>query len=793
MFITITLSDISEQVEVGINTTVKDLKIQFGEEAGFDPECFFLYFEGDRLQNHRTILGYGISADTEIEAQLDQKAVATKRLEAKGYNVTLKDLEELIRSGKCTDDDVDDYYSVLGFDEIKRGYRNTLITTACSSQSYSIIKKLIEFGLNVNELNPHWAYSSAYQNKNPLMIAALDSFDNSFFVAEFLLSLPQTDVGYRDARRQTALHGAAYTSDWDLMRLFLSKGASPSMTCKLGNTPLHVAVQQSEPSHRCIVLLVIEGAPIDLLNNEGHSALHIACCKGHSDSIEALLREGASASILTPNRETPLMLAADRRDIDKTSFCLLIECSSQVLNSTDRKGNTVLHTACKSGNRVLINLLIEEGADWSIENDDFQTPFNLVCKNPSEYTTDIMGDITSSVGEIRLSSKEHVNKESLFAACEAADVACIRVILSKFPHFINATDAFGYSCLQLLLRDENLFFGKTAYIPACFDLLLKYNINIHNKTEKGENAFLTACKSRSSGTVIIERLLNLGCDPRCVSNAGNTALLYATRGKGNLSIAKWLLNSRSQDVNKAANDNTTALYHILMSYPFEQEASMECFELALRIGGCPNTRADRSLFEIAAGTFNQKALKLLISHGGRVNAADGGNIMQSVLLHTYKKRESESPHNPYDMDIELERKVLCLKLLLEAGLDPNATVQSKPAIAVACERLDIHFVKPLLAHSASVTISGLPLLKRVFAAGSRKAKTDEAIKLLDLLLDEGCSLKGLDCSSGRSLWTALFTSENIAANLRNGSNQPALRKSNLLYRSRKQHSWDFRK
>ena len=110
--------------------------------------------------------------------------------------------------------------------------------------------------------------------------------------------------------------------------------------------------------------LVQLGAPLDLVNEDGMSALHWACIQGHAAVAEALLDgkfegRGAAIDLQDRNGSTPLTLAS-MWGHESVVRLLLARGANVALRSGG--GITALGWARSQGNAVVVALLEASGA-----------------------------------------------------------------------------------------------------------------------------------------------------------------------------------------------------------------------------------------------------------------------------------------------------------------------------------------------------------------------------------------------------------------------------------------------
>lgn len=92
-----------------------------------------------------------------------------------------------------------------------------------------------------------------------------------------------------------ALLTAALVGDFEACRLLLERGADPNQQDELGRTPLMIAIQEGLGVSFLADLLVQFGANINLLDQEGDSALDLAIFYKHDEAVQLLRVRGATS------------------------------------------------------------------------------------------------------------------------------------------------------------------------------------------------------------------------------------------------------------------------------------------------------------------------------------------------------------------------------------------------------------------------------------------------------------------------------------------------------------------
>ncbi len=117
--------------------------------------------------------------------------------------------------------------------------------------------------------------------------------EGSFQAADVLVAHPQLQIDAANAAGETPLMMAALRGHLDWCRRLLDRGAK--LEPANGWTPLHYAA--SGPEHRVVRLLLDRGAPIDALSPERRTPLMMAALYGSEDSVGLLLSRGANPGL----------------------------------------------------------------------------------------------------------------------------------------------------------------------------------------------------------------------------------------------------------------------------------------------------------------------------------------------------------------------------------------------------------------------------------------------------------------------------------------------------------------
>ncbi|TXI94382.1 MAG: ankyrin repeat domain-containing protein [Burkholderiaceae bacterium] len=158
------------------------------------------------------------------------------------------------------------------------------------------IKKMIEQGVNPNLFEPA-------RGETALMLAVRE---DAYKVFEFLISHPETDLNLRATNGDTALMLAAYLGKVDWVAELINAGAQVNQT---GWTALHYAAAIGD--EQIIAVLLEHHAYIDAESPNKTTPLMMAARKGELPAVKLLVQEGADLQLTNMLGLTALDFARD--------------------------------------------------------------------------------------------------------------------------------------------------------------------------------------------------------------------------------------------------------------------------------------------------------------------------------------------------------------------------------------------------------------------------------------------------------------------------------------------------
>ncbi|CAB1445096.1 unnamed protein product [Pleuronectes platessa] len=204
------------------------------------------------------------------------------------------------------------------------------------------------------------------------------------FITQHLIELfPKEVLDIQNNLYQSPLHLATYLNLIDVVKKLVEKGASLELQDQDGNTALHVACQHGQTE--CANEMTRDVSPsklapvLETQNWRGLACLHLAALNRQHPIMKLLIKKGADLNIQEgTSGKTALHLAVELHDIK--SVKLLLSRGANV-DAAMFNGCTPLHLAVGRQDAPIANLLCQSGADTMLRNMEDETALDLADGN----------------------------------------------------------------------------------------------------------------------------------------------------------------------------------------------------------------------------------------------------------------------------------------------------------------------------------------------------------------------------------------------------------------------------
>ncbi|XP_071085551.1 serine/threonine-protein phosphatase 6 regulatory ankyrin repeat subunit A-like [Haliotis cracherodii] len=191
-----------------------------------------------------------------------------------------------------------------------------------------------------------------------------------------ILEAGWVDVNSRGGDSLTPVISATLRGHRKVVELLVSEGADVSLVNVYGDNILHLACMGG---HMETVKFVLSLNLVDI-NSRGlrsRTPVMKAALKGHREVVELLVSDGADVSLVNVYGDNTLHLACRRGHIETAKFVLSLNLVD--INSRGWRSRTPVMRATVVGHREVVELLVSEGADVSLVDDDGNNIFHLAC------------------------------------------------------------------------------------------------------------------------------------------------------------------------------------------------------------------------------------------------------------------------------------------------------------------------------------------------------------------------------------------------------------------------------
>ncbi|XP_068610298.1 ankyrin-3-like [Brachionichthys hirsutus] len=502
---------------------------------------------------------------------------------------------------------------------------------------------------------------------------------------------------------------------------YLKNGVDINICNQNGLNALHLA---SKEGHLEVVAeLIKHGANVDAATKKGNSALHIASLAGQTEVVKELVTHSANVNAQSQNGFTPLYMAAQENHMDVVQY-LLDNGSSQSIATED--GFTPLAVALQQGHDQVVSLLLENDTKGKVrlpalhiaarKDDTKAAALLLQNDHNADVESKMMVNRTTESGFTPLHIAAHygnINVATLLLNRGAAvdfkarnDITPLHVASKRGNS--NTVRLLVERGAKIDARTKDgltpLHCGARSGHEQVLGMLLERGAPILSKTKNGLSPLHMATQGDHLNCV--QLLLHHEVPVDDVTNDYLTALHVAAHC-GHYKVAKVI-------VDKKANPNAKALNGFTPLHIACKKNRFKVMELLLKHGASIQAVTESGLTPIHVAAFmgHDNIVHQLISHGASPNTS---NVRGETALHMAARAGQSN----------------VVRYLIQNGAQVDATAKDDQTPLHVSSRLGKQdIVQQLLASGAcpdATTSSGYTPLHLAAREGHR----DVAAALLD--------------------------------------------------------------
>ena len=444
----------------------------------------------------------------------------------------------------------------------------TALFEACVNNQSDIASQILDAGANLfisNDQN-RTTLQAALECENPKFIEKLlnkaSEDGNSQRLLEFLNSR-------HGPTGNTALMDCAARNRLSSLILLLDRGADPLVRNNENVTALHFACRQGNLSlvkrlmHKAREVTDQAGF-FNFINQQpsSHMTALVDCAANNNlQALILLLEHKADYTLHGHAGNTPLLWASGKGHYDIV-VALVKHAKTEdkescpfkdFINHKNRDGINALFSAAKSNHRRIVNLLLDEGIDWSIANNAGVTALHAASwEGHTEVVSALLAKAhrTASSEDLKnfLNRRNDQGKTALVDAAEKGRIEIIRELLETYEADLLILENKKCSALNLACWFSHIevvsFLLKFASAKMPRDRFVEY---LDHRNEWGKTAFMDAAER--GRLQIVETLLEqrYGADYKIPNNNGITPLQVSS-WNGHAEVAALILKTASRDL-----------------------------------------------------------------------------------------------------------------------------------------------------------------------------------------------------------------------------------------------------
>ena len=196
-------------------------------------------------------------------------------------------------------------------------------------------------------------------------------------ILSVLLSAKSVDINFKNRYGRAPLHCAVKSSCFEMqIKLLHDYGADLNITSDIFATPLILAIKLGYVD--VVKSLLQYGADVTFTDEDGKSPFIYAY---RSDDVMEILFQHAIKNKLRIHLKNAYSKYARQNQLKLLRLLVNVDISG--LNETDSDGNTPLHISVINANTDIVSLLLSNGADIFIKNDEKFDVQSLANRLPS--------------------------------------------------------------------------------------------------------------------------------------------------------------------------------------------------------------------------------------------------------------------------------------------------------------------------------------------------------------------------------------------------------------------------
>jgi ankyrin repeat protein len=404
----------------------------------------------------------------------------------------------------------------------------TSLMLACEEGNAQSVQCLLSLGADKKIRNNYGFTALQY---------AVDSSINSKKIAalEAMLDNGADIIEETDAEGNTSLITACISQHRPTVNCLLKHHAKINTQNNAGKAAIHFMASQAGQA-QILADLLDKKANIELMDNEGNTALILACQANDTGSAKLLLERGANAKAINRYGVSALHWAARHGNLEILGALLDSPIENRPNINLKASGNesatiqsgTALHWAASAGQKEAVTKLIDHNASLEERDTSGDTALHLAIPVSEEIAVALVKEGAD------VSARNQLHETPLHLAAQKNSVSFINKLL-RHGADLRAKDNSGRTVMHWAVENED---------PDVIKRLAALGLGVNEPDDSGKLALHYAAELDC--TTAIPTLVMLGANILATCHDGKTALDLADRAGASYEtiIALLLLGAR---------------------------------------------------------------------------------------------------------------------------------------------------------------------------------------------------------------------------------------------------------
>jgi ankyrin repeat protein len=306
-----------------------------------------------------------------------------------------------------------------------------------------------------------------------------------------------------------------------------------------GHNALHLAASNDQ-LETVRFLLTMAGANVEATENNGYTPLHCACMNGNLETVNYLVGvAGANVEATGEEGRNALHVASLNGHADVVHY--LVQTARANIEATDAQGCTCLHTACDYGWLSIVQYLVGTAkANVAATDEDGWTPLAMASSNGHLNVVQYLLSTDAA------STHNRNGMTPLHAASGKGRLGTVQYLLSTAKYDVDARDindetALHYACIH----------GHIQVVQC----LIEAGANVEAMNELGSTA-LHMASDFGHAALVVHLHAEANCNVRAANKHGLTSLHFAS-DNGYLEIVQYLVEVAGVSIHTKDEDGNT--------------------------------------------------------------------------------------------------------------------------------------------------------------------------------------------------------------------------------------------